>query len=167
MDSKRVKPGTIGVTRIKGPVGWLVWLLQALNGDMSKWTHVFVTINHHEVFEAQPGGAVITPLSEYADRPVAWVDFPLTDEQRLEIAAHAYSYRGVGYNWTTYLYLAAYRLRLPVLTGMLRKRVTNDKRMICSQAADRIYLNCGHHLFTDGRLPADVTPGDFDIFFEE
>lgn len=160
MNSKNVKPGTIGLTRIKGPVGWMVWLMQAINGDLSKWTHAFITINGHEVFEAQPGGARITPLSAYADREVAWLTWDIPDETRNKIAASAFSMRGIGYNWTTYFYLSAYRLRLPITTAILKKRVSNDRRLICSQAVDHLYRIHGVHLFTDGRLPYDVTPGD-------
>jgi len=152
-------PGTIGLTQIKGIVGWLVRLLQFLNGDFAKPTHVFVVLDDETVFEAQPGGAVITPLSEYADRWVRYVDWPLTPEQRFRIVARARTYRGIGYNWTTYFYLAAYRLH--IRPQWLKDRVQNDKRMICSQAADKIYVDEGEHLFNDGRMPYDLTPGDF------
>jgi hypothetical protein len=154
-------PGTIGLARIKGFVGWLVWLMQAINGDFSKWTHVFVVLDDGTVFEAQPGGAVISPLEKYLDgRPVAFVPWDMPDSARETIVRLARSHDGVGYNWTTYFYLAAYRLRLPKLTAMLKYRVSRSKKLICSQAADYFYLKAGQHLFDDGRLPYDVTPGD-------
>jgi hypothetical protein len=31
--------------------------------------------------------------------------------------------------------------------------------MICSQLVDTILCRAGYHLFADGRLPQDVTPG--------
>lgn len=151
-------PGTIGLTVIKGPVGWLVRLLQWLNGDFAKPTHVFVVLDDETVFEAQPGGAVITPLSEYDNRWVRYVDWPLTPEKRFAIVARARTYVGIGYNWTTYFYLAAYRLH--IRPQWLKDRVQNDKRMICSQAADKIYADEDEHLFNDGRMPYDLTPGD-------
>jgi hypothetical protein len=32
--------------------------------------------------------------------------------------------------------------------------------MICSQLADEAAMRGGWHLFSDGRIPQDVTPGD-------
>lgn len=151
-------PGTIGLTQIKGIVGWLVRLLQYLNGDFKKPTHVYVVLDDGTVFEAQPGGAVITPLSEYDDRWKVYVDIDLTSEQRYRIVRRARTYVGIGYNWTTYFYLAAYRLH--IRPQWLKDRVQKDKRMICSQAADKIYADEGVHLFNDGRMPYDLTPGD-------
>src|SRR5688500_12164509 len=157
------KPGDIFLTRITGPVGWLVWLGQALNGDVSKWTHAGIVLDDGTVFEAQPGGAQIRPL--YTDREVKYISRPLDqflDHEviRRSIVRIAREHVGIGYNVGTYFYLAAYRLRLPLLTKLLRKRVSNDKRLICSQAVDHVYLLAGVHLFDDGRLPYDVTPGD-------
>ncbi len=151
-------PGTIGLTEIKGFVGWLVRLLQFLNGDFAKPTHVYVVLDDGTVFEAQPGGAVITDLSEYDDRWREYIDIDLTPEQRYRIVARARTYTGIGYNWTTYFYLAAYRFH--IRPQWLKNRVQTDKRMICSQAADKIYSDEGVHLFNDGRMPYDLTPGD-------
>lgn len=153
------KPGDIFLTRITGPVGWAVWLGQAINGDLSRWTHAGIVLDDGTVFEAQPGGAQIRPL--YTDRPVKYIHFRgVTEFTREKIVAEARSRVGMGYSWTTYLYLAAYRLRLPITTRWLRKRVSDSKHMICSQAVDDAYRVCGVQLFDDGRLPFDVTPGD-------
>lgn len=152
-------PGDIGLTKIKGFVGFLVRLMQFLNGDFAKPTHVYVVLDDGTVFEAQPGGAVITPLYEYDNRWREYVDWPLTDEARVRIVSRARTYVGIGYNWTTYFYLAAYRLHFR--PQWLKDRVQNDKRMICSQAADKIYADENEHLFNDHRMPYDLTPGDF------
>lgn len=152
-------PGDIGLTQISGFVGLLVRAMQCLNGDFKKATHVYVVLDDETVFEAQPGGAVITPLSEYDNRWRVYIDYPLTDDQRARIVSRARSYVGAGYNWTTYFYLAAYRLRFR--PQWLKNRVQNDRRMICSQAADKIWTEEGVHLFNDGRMPYDLSPGDF------
>lgn len=174
-----LKPGDILLLKIQGGVGKLVWAMQAINQDLSPWTHVGVVLPGDRLFEAQPGGAVITPLRKYANRPGAVVRHyqrpmrlggeavpyrlesladVLTDEVRGRICDRAFTYRGIGYNWGTYLYLAAYRLG--VRPAWLKKRVQDDPRMICSQAADKIYSDEEVHLFADGRMPYDVTPGD-------
>ena len=151
-------PGDIGLTEIQGVVGGLVRLLQYLNGDFAKPTHVYVVLDDEKVFEAQPGGAVITPLSEYDARWREYVAVDLTPEQRMRIVSRARTYVGTGYNWTTYFYLAAYRFHFR--PKWLKRRVQNDERLICSQAADKIYADEGVHLFNDGRMPYDLTPGD-------
>lgn len=174
-----LRPGDIILLQIKGWVGWLVRLLQLLNGDASKWTHVAIVLDDETVFEAQPGGAVITPLKEYADRPGRIVRFyqqpgrlaglavpyrlralddVMTERLRQEIVRTARRHVDIGYNWGTYVYLATYRVG--VRPRWLRWRVQNDDRLICSQAADLIYDLCNVHLFADERMPYDVTPGD-------
>ncbi|PRH79372.1 hypothetical protein C6N75_09820 [Streptomyces solincola] len=160
MTSPEPAAGLIFLARIEGVTGRLVWLLQAINGDPSRWTHVGVALGDGRVFEAQPGGAVISPWSRYAGREVAVLRWELTPEKTAEITAEARRRVGTPYNWTTYFYMAAYRLCLPLTTRWLRRRVSRSSRMICSQAADDIYRVCGIHLFNDGRLPHDVTPGD-------
>lgn len=156
-----IRPGTIMLTQIGGIVGKIVWLLQAINGDLSRWTHVAVVLDDLTVFEAQPGGAVISPLSDYGHANVAFVPWEMDDETREAIVATAKSLAGTGYSWDTYIMLAAYRLGLPFLSRLFRKRVQDSRFFICSQAADHIYRLNGQYLFTDGRMPYDVTPGDF------
>lgn len=166
------KAGDILLLRIQGPVGWLVWLLQALNGDLSKWTHVGVYLGGGTLFEAQPGGAVFTDLAYYADRPMALVtkrweqvspttqvktDLRLNEVDRARITEEACLRIGIKYNWGTYLYLALYRLN--IRPAWLRERVKKDTRFICSQAADLIYFIAGIDLWP-GHDPYETTPGD-------
>ncbi|MFF8831317.1 hypothetical protein [Streptomyces sp. NPDC015131] len=153
--------GTVILTQIEGWVGAVVRALQAMNGDVSPWTHVAVSLGDGTVFEAQPGGAVITPWSQYQFRPVALLRFVRDEHQARQVVDECRRRVGAGYNYTTYFYLAAYRLRLPVLTRILRARVERSDKMICSQAADDVHRVHGIHIFNDGRLPFDVTPGDF------
>lgn len=163
-----MEPGTVGLTRIEGPVGKLVWLMQAINGDTFWATHVFIVLDNDVLFEAQPGGAVLTPLDKYTEDPtrrVEFIDLPLTDIQRKRVArlGRVWAWRGYKYGWTTYLYLAAVRLGLPLSTRYFRRRALAFQRHkgICSQAVDEILRRAGYHLFDDGRMPHDVTPGDY------
>lgn len=168
-----LQPGDILLLRIKGLVGVAVWLMQAINRDLSRWTHAAIVLDDDTVFEAQPGGAVITPLAEYADRTGVVVskyqshldprdllplDQVMTAENRRHIVNRSRQLTGIGYNWGTYIYLALYRFG--VRPRWLRDRVQNDDRLICSQACDLIYDLEGVHLFADGRMPYDITPGD-------
>lgn len=174
-----LRPGDIVLLKIKGLVGVAVRVMQWINKDASKWTHAALVLDDGTVFEAQPGGAVITPLSKYADRQAVRVAFyqrpvdlagdaiayrltplddVLTDSIRAAMVRQARSMVGLGYNWTTYFYLAAYRLG--VNTNWVRWHVQNSERVICSQAVDLIYDDNTIHLFADKRMPYDVTPGD-------
>lgn len=154
------QPGDIILTKIKGLTGAAVWLMQLINGDASRWTHVAMYVGDGMLFEAQPAGAQIVPASVYEGRPVRVIRRVLTDGQRLRAVALAQELDGAPYNWSTYFYLAAYRLRLPLSTKFFKPRAANPKRMICSQAVDWIMMEVDEHLFDDGRLPHDVTPGD-------
>lgn len=69
---------------------------------------------------------------------------------------------GIPYNYLDYLAIGLehFKIDLPIV----RNRVRREDRMICSQLVDYIYKQNGIHLFTDGRLPQDVTPGDLETW---
>lgn len=177
---RRPQPGDIVLLQIRGWVGWLVWIMQLINRDLSKWTHVGVMMHDNQLFEAQPGGAVMTDWKEYQLRPYAIVTkkqvphtagsathgyvyepLDLSSFDRDKIVEEAFQHLGAGYNWTTYFYLACYRFY--IRPEWLKRRVQDSDRLICSQAADEIYTNVGLRLFSDGRMPYDVTPGDLAL----
>lgn len=174
-----LKPGDILLLRISGWVGRAVALMQWINRDTSYWTHAAVVLDDLTVFEAQPGGAVITRLDKYADRPGTVVRYyqrpkqnapreyelmPLahvvTDQIRAAIVrdARAMYRKGYRYAWSTYFYLAL--VRLGIRPNWVVWQVQNPDVGICSQAADLLLADNTIHLFADGRMPYDVTPGD-------
>ncbi|WP_051055272.1 MULTISPECIES: hypothetical protein [Kitasatospora] len=145
-----------------GSSGRLIRIGQFLNGDgFADYEHAFVCVGDGQLVEAQPGGAVLRPLSEYDGRPALWSTgrIPLTDEQRAAVAAAARSCLGTPYSFADYLALAAVRLHLPG-GAPLRRFVASTKHMICSQLVDQCYQDAGVHLFTDHRWPGYVTPAD-------
>jgi hypothetical protein len=152
------EPGDIGLTSITGPVGRLIKLGQWLNGDgFGPYQHVFVVLPDGQLVEAMPGGADVARLSEYDDREVTYVSPEgLTDAQRTAICEAARKYQGIPYSFLDYVALAAHRFHLPV--PGLRRYIESTGHMICSQMADRAYLDAGVRLFDDGRWPGYVTP---------
>ncbi len=62
------------------------------------------------------------------------------------------------YSWVDLL--AAGALQYGIRPKLVRDIVARQDRRICSQEVDQAFLEAGVHLFTDGRLPQDVTPGD-------
>jgi uncharacterized protein YycO len=154
------RPGDIGLTSVRGPVGWGIRLGQWLNGGgFATWEHAFIVLDGGRLIEAQPGRAEIVPLSKYDRRDVVYVaPAGLTDNDRRLVCEAAESYEGVGYSFLDYAALAAHRFHLPV--PWLRRYVASSKHMICSQMVDQAYQDAGVRLFNDGRWPGYVTPAD-------
>jgi hypothetical protein len=151
------QPGDIGVVRIKGDVGTLIRLGQWLNGDgWTDYEHAFVYVGKGQIVEAEPGGARITELTEYADRDIAWLRCPA--EHRDAVAAAARSLEGTPYSFADYFAIAAHRLHLPI--PGLRHYVASSGHLICSALADRAAQLGDWNLFSDGRWNGFVDPAD-------
>lgn len=156
---RQLKPGDFGLTKIKGWTGIWVSLGQWLNGDASRYTHAFVVIDDNYVIEAQPGGAVLTPLADYLERTdVVYSDLPLTDAQRKLIVEKSQSYEGTPYSFLDYLAIAL--VRLGFKPRRVIDRVVSSGHMICSQLVAEVYTYAGVPLFDDGTPAYMVTPGD-------
>lgn len=153
--------GQFLLTTIDGRLGWLVGLGQFLIGDSSRYSHAAIVVGD-QVVEAMPGGAILTPLAHYTAGPKAAVtvisDLPLTDTQRLAIADAAVSLTGTPYSFADYLALALDHWGLR--PRRLRRYIADSGHLICSALVDTCYRRAGISLFTDGRDPGDVTPGD-------
>lgn len=154
-----MKRGDYGLSQIQNRfTHWWVNIAQALTGDSSRYTHAFVYVGGGMVVEAQPGGAILAPLSKYSPIEYIHSDLELTDQQRADIVKAALSLVGTPYSFVDYLQLAL--LHFGIKWDWLRKRIADRGHMICSQLVDECYLRAGVHLFDDGRWPQDVTPGD-------
>jgi hypothetical protein len=154
------RPGDIGLTSVRGPVGRLIQLGEALCGDgFTQFEHAFLVLPGGMLIEAQPGGAVIRPLSDYDGRHVAYVaPAGMTDGQREAVCAAALKYVGVGYSFLDYAAIAAHRVHLPV--PFLKRLVASSKHMLCSQLVDQSFQDGGCALFSDLRWPGYVVPAD-------
>ena len=152
------QPGDVGLTSITGPVGRLIRFGQWLNGDgFGAYQHAFIVLPGDRLIDAMPGGAYVAPLSKYDDRDVLYVTIPgLTPAQRKAICDCALKYRDVPYSFVDYLALAAHRFHIP--WPRLRRYIEATGHQICSQLADRAYLDAGLHIFEDERWTGYVTP---------
>lgn len=189
-----IKPGMFGLTVIGGATGKLVRLGQRIVERQDyTYTHAFLVVDDNRVIEAEPGGAVFSPVSKYEGRDdVVFSDLPIQlavqDAQAswhkvgyafaLDEAAVAYdailrrrvtnfgkSCDGIPYNYLDYFALALERFNVHIKA--VQNRVEREDRMICSQLVDWAYAQCGIHLFDDGRLPQDVTPGDLEGYIRD
>ncbi|MFB7114066.1 hypothetical protein [Streptomyces sp. NPDC056291] len=153
------QPGDFALTKIAGVSGAFISAGQYLVGDGAPVQHAFVYVGDGQIVQAMPGGAELIRLED-ANEPFVWSTgkIPLTHEERARIAAHAIWLVGTPYSYLDYvsIALAHYRIR----PAWVRDFVADTGHMICSQLADEAYLRAGVHLFDDGRLPGDVTPGD-------
>lgn len=153
------QPGDFALTKIRGVTGALISAGQALVGDAAPVQHAFVYVGNGYIVQAMPGGAEMIPLEE-ASEPVVWSTgrVRLTDLQRFWISEYAIGLVGTPYSFLDYasIALAHYRIR----PRWVRDFVADSGHLICSQLVDEAYLRAGVNLFSDGRLPGDVTPGD-------
>ncbi|MFE0326307.1 hypothetical protein ACFW08_05760 [Streptomyces sp. NPDC058960] len=151
--------GDFALTKIRGLAGAFVNAGQHLVGDGSPVQHAFVYVGDGQVVQAMPGGAELIPLEE-ASEPVLWSSgrIPLTAADRVRICGAARGLVGTPYSFLDYasIALAYYRIR----PAWVRDFVADSGHLICSQLVDEAYLRAGVHLFDDGRIPGDVTPGD-------
>ncbi|MFD5198830.1 hypothetical protein ACFWM7_01405 [Streptomyces sp. NPDC058375] len=151
--------GDFALTRIEGITGRLVAAGQALVGDAAPVQHAFLYVGNGMVVQAMPSGAELIPLEE-ASPVVQWSTghFTLTEDQRDAMVVEAVALVGTPYSFLDYasIALAHYRIR----PAWVRDFVADTGHMICSQLVDEVYLRAGVHLFDDGRIPGDVTPGD-------
>lgn len=179
-------PGSFFLTSISGPTGWAIGVGQALAGSPSRFEHAGIVLDTDgTVLEAEPGGARLANLSEYAGRPLLVSDAPVQSWLaagnyasgskasqmpreawiRGRVVAEAREIIGVGYSALDYAALAALHLHLP--SKAIRERVQSSGHMICSQLCDAVYLRAGIHLYNDGRLPGDVLPADLADYAED
>lgn len=152
-------PGDFALTRIRGITGAFVAAGQALVGDAAPVQHAMVYVGDGQIVQAMPGGAELIRLED-ASEPVAWSTgrVPLTGREREGITFAARALVGTPYSFLDYasIALAHFRVRPAWVTDY----VASTGHLICSQLVDEVYLRAGVHLFDDGRLPGDVTPGD-------
>jgi uncharacterized protein YycO len=163
------EPGDFGLVAIDGTAGLLIRIGQWLNGDgFANYEHAFIYIGDNQIVEAEPGGARVADLSEYAGRSILWSTGmiwvpPLTTEQRSSVVGAAEGFVGVPYSFLDYLLLALKRLHISV--PILNKRVIGSKHLICSQLVAESYAAAGIVLNT--RKPAyAVTPADLANLLE-
>ena len=146
--------GSIGLTQIHGDAGRLIRLGQYLNGQgFADFEHAFVFIGNGRIVEAEPGGARIAELTEYANDTVVWLNCP--EQYGPQVANAALFLVGTPYSFADYLALALHRFHIPA--PGLRSFIASGKHALCSQLADRAAALGGWHLL-QGVWEGYVTP---------
>lgn len=166
MDSaQQIKPGDFILTTIHGfGADLAVRIGQALSGKWSEFSHAALYVGGPDrlCLEMAPGGIAVRPLTDFAGRPLAISDWPLDLDERDTIVEWAWAeYRHKPprqYGWLNYPLIGA--ARLGIRPGWGTAYLSGLNYQICSQWVDNAYLAADVHLFTDGRLPGLVSPGD-------
>lgn len=155
----RPLPGDFALTKISGITGTAIAAGQWLIGDAAPVQHAMIYTGMGMVVQAMPGGAELIPLADAAE-PVVWSTgrVPVTWSQRARMVRESHALVGTPYSFLDYasIAMATYRIR----PAWVADFIADTGHLICSQLVDEVYLRAGVHLFDDGRLPGDVTPGD-------
>lgn len=146
------QPGDFCVVRTRGLVARLIRLI-----TRSPWNHAAVFVTQTEIVEAQPFGAARDRFG-YTVAAFSSGIVVLTDQQRADITARALELVGTPYGFLDLLSLGC--LQYGIKPRFIRNRVRRSDRLTCAQLVDACYAAAGLHLFTDNRVPMDVTPGD-------
>jgi len=150
------KPGDLGLTAISGGVGRGIRFGQWLNGNgWSDYQHAFVFVGDGRIVEAEPGGAIESYLSRYAEETVRWLRCPV--DKGPAVAACARTLLGTPYSFLDYGAIALHRLHIPA--PHLKAYIESSHHLICSQLCDEAAMRGGWHLFDDDRWPGFVAPG--------
>lgn len=145
--------GQFGTVRTRGAAALAIRV-----GTQSPVNHASVYIGGGRIVEAQPGGAIISPVSKYPD--AIWSDPGLIPglAAGFLITHYAMDLVGTPYGWPDIAALSF--AAIGIRSHAIDERIERTDRLICSQLVDRAYLLAGVHLFDDGRLSGEVTPGD-------
>ena len=145
--------GAFGVVKTGG---WVARAIRVIT--RSTVNHAFVRVGDDgSIVEAEPKGA-----AHGADGyPAAiWSTGPLDDEQRTKVAREALRLVGTPYNFVDVAALGVAKILHQRTPRWVARRLSRPDRLQCAQLVDEAYLRAGIHLFDDGRLPGEVTPGD-------
>ena len=136
--------------------GWAAWGIRLVTA--SPVNHAGVYVGNGLIVEAESAGARMVHASIYPD--AIWSHLDLTPAQRRSIGEAAKAKIGTPYSWLDDAAIGAAKLLGRALPAFVRDRLKSKGRLMCSQLVDVCYHEAGVDLFTDGRYPGDVSPGD-------
>lgn len=129
----------------------------------SRAHHVVIAINETHVVSAEPGGAVIRPMTDYPW--IVWSQFDYTDEQRQHMAVLAASMNRQEYNYLGFALIGYELVTKTRVPDFVARAFSYQDRMFCSQMADFCLRKAGIDLFRSQW--GMVSPGDFLRYFNQ
>lgn len=127
-------------------------------GSKSKAIHSILAISDTQIVEAMPGGAKLSHIDKYPN--AVWSELDLSTDERANISDYGFELIGTPYNWIDDAAIGLAK-RLGVHSPKwVWNRLSDPRHLECAQLVDYAYQLAGIHLFFDGRLPGQVSPGD-------
>lgn len=154
--------GQVGI--ISGKTGFWAPIIQVITN--SHYNHAVVAINETECVSAEPGGAIIRPISYYnTNNSIVWSHLDLHNKHQL-VANKARALVGTPYSWVDFVYAGLGAVLKEHTPQWIANRAANPHALICSQLCDLALQAGGIHLFKDERPPGGVTPGTFGRYYK-
>ena len=152
-------PGDIILAASKNPKWAIYATLQLLTGAPSVYTHAALCLDNGEYLDHRPGGAIIRPISDLAERNfIAFSRNTLSDEQRQLVVDVARAYVSAPYTFWRFGYLAGRTMRLGA--RVLRQLDRRCKgATICSELVLRIYNEAEIPFAAWAMDPRESSPG--------
>lgn len=133
--------------------GWVIRIF-----TWSRYCHAFIYIGGGKIVEAQPRGARIGELSEYAGMPAVWSQDALSAGEAARVVGYALSMVGTPYGFLDLVAIGLARLGLPY--GWVLRRALDTRTAICSQLVAMAGNQARYGLWMCGQKYAQlVTPG--------
>lgn len=147
-------PGTFFVVRTSG------WAAPIIRGvTRSEVNHAGIILDTEgRTMEAQPKGADFGRVDNYKNDVLYVANLNLMPAVTVTVVENAIKLKGRGYGWLDIASIGL--LQYGIKPAYIRDIVEESSYLICSQLVDYDYDLSNVHLFTDKRLPMDVTPGD-------
>jgi hypothetical protein len=154
-------------TRLTGQIGLRLdgqgWIARSIEFvTQSRAHHVVIAINETHVISAEPGGAVIRPMTDYPS--IVWSQFDYTDEQSQHMAVLAASMNRQEYNYLGFFLIGVELIAKIRMPDSIARALSYQDRMFCSQMADFCLRKAGFDLFHSEW--GMVSPGDFERYFK-
>lgn len=151
--------GQIVLVHSTGYIPTAIQAFQSLSDpENARWNHAAVMVNQTECVGAEPGGAKLRPVTEFADRVVSRI--PYTPKQRTTAATFAKDRIGTPYAYADIALIAIALLTKQATPAWLQHELVDDQHWICSALADAAVTAAGIHLFNDHRPSAAVYPAN-------
>lgn len=163
------QPGDLGLVITHGLGSTLIRLgdrIEAWRKHLphEPFNHVIVAVSPRQAVQAEPSGANYVNIDAYPQ--TTWFGWPgITGAQRQAVSLAARRLVGTGYSWLDIAALTLDCLGWDVQRDdgkltLIGRRIARNDRLVCSALADLAYQIAGLHLYDDGRMPGEVTPGD-------
>lgn len=151
-------PGEFFVVRTDGWVGRAIRVVT--DSDVN---HACLYLGGDRTLEAQPHGAIFGRVSSYPEPLWSGMNPDLRELAMIHgpaIVAAASKHHGDKYSFVDVGAIGLAKIFGIHLPAPVRDRLGDAHMNMCSQLVDRVYEEAGVHLFNDGRLHGDVSPGD-------